>query len=309
MLIGIVGPPGGGKTYSALRLATGMRALRKGPIVLIDTERRRAIKYASAFDFMHVPFPPPFRPTDFLQAVRDQLKLNPAAIIVDSLSDEHEGEGGVIDWHDTEVERFKGNEHAAWGKPKGDRKRMIGGFLQINTPLIFTFRAREKTVQQAGRNGKKEVVNIGYQPIAPMEIIHALDLTCILPPRAEGVPTWRSDKAGEGFIIKLPEYLKPFVREGQPLSEQMGEAFARWAKGDVAQPATQPDQDRQPSAKDRLFAAARAAADQGRQALDVFRRELEERADRALDAIGPELLERAASADGGEPDAGRNEAA
>jgi hypothetical protein len=65
-------------------------------------------------------------------------------------------------------------------------------------------------------------------------------LTCILPPKADGVPTWKSDKIGEDFIIKLPNFLQPFIQEGQALSEDMGAAFARWAKGDeISRRATQ----------------------------------------------------------------------
>jgi hypothetical protein len=67
--------------------------------------------------------------------------------------------------------------------------------------------------------------------VAPLEIVHTLDLTCILPPRADGVPVWKSDKIGEDFIIKLPNYLAPFIEQGEPLSEAMGAAFARWAQG------------------------------------------------------------------------------
>jgi hypothetical protein len=234
LLIGIIGPPGGGKTFSALRLATGMRKVRPGPIVLIDTERGRASKYAKDFDFLRVPFDPPFVPADFLQAVKAQLPLNPAAIIVDSLSDEHEGEGGVLDWHDHMIPQMGGNEWAAWSKPKASRRTMMNGLLQIKVPLIFTFRAREKTRQERNDKGKMVPVNIGYQPIAPSEIVYALDMTCILPPRADGVPTWKSDKIGEDFIIKLPNYLRPFVKEGQPLSEDMGKAFANWARGGSA---------------------------------------------------------------------------
>lgn len=236
-LVGIIGPPGGGKTWSSLRLAKGMQRVRPGPIVLIDTERGRASKYAKDFDFLRVEFNPPFIPADFLQAIKDQLPLDPAAIIVDSLSDEHEGEGGVLDWHDQMVPKMGGNEWAAWSKPKASRRTMINGFLQIKTPLIFTFRAREKTKQIKNDKGRNEPVNIGYQPIAPSEIVYALDLTCILPPRADGVPIWRSDKVGEDFIIKLPNYLKPFVADGKPLSEEMGASFAAWAKGGSAAPA------------------------------------------------------------------------
>lgn len=236
LLIGLIGPPGGGKTWSALRLATGMQQVRPGPIVLIDTERGRASKYSKDFDFLRVDFAPPFRPTDFLEAVTAQLPLNPAAIIVDSLSDEHEGEGGVLDWHDADVPKMGGNEWAAWAKPKASRRTMINGFLQIKVPLIFTFRAREKTKQLPNDRGKITPTNIGYQPIAPSEIIYALDLTCILPPKADGVPIWRSDKVGEDFIIKLPNYLKPFIKDGVALDEEMGKAFATWARGGETAP-------------------------------------------------------------------------
>jgi len=226
LLIGLVGPPGGGKTLSALRLARGIQSVRGGDIVLIDTESGRSRKYCGQIPFHHVEFAPPFTSPDFLAAIQQQLGRNPACIIVDSMSDEHEGEGGYLEFHDAEVGRVRGNEWAAWAKPKAARKRLITGLLQIKVPLIFTFRAREKT-QQVDR----KVINIGWQPVAPLEIIHALDLTCILPPKADGVPVWRSDKIGEDFVIKLPNFLQPFIKEGQPLSEEMGSAFASWALG------------------------------------------------------------------------------
>ena len=76
--------------------------------------------------------------------------------------------------------------------------------------------------------------------MAPFEIVHTLDLTCILPPRADGVPVWKSDKIGEDFIIKFPNYLAPYIEAGKPLCEEMGAAFATWAKGGSAAPVRQP---------------------------------------------------------------------
>lgn len=224
--IGVCGPPGGGKTLSSLRLAKGIQSVRGGDIVLIDTEGGRSRKYAEQIPFCIVEFAPPCRSEDFLTAIKQAIPTSPAAIIVDSMSDEHEGEGGYLEWHDEMIPRMSGNEWAAWSKPKASRKRLITGLLHIKTPLIFTFRAREKTKQ----DGKK-VVNIGWQPVAPLEIVHALDLTCILPPRADGVPVWKSDKIGEDFIIKLPNYLRPYIQDGAALCEDMGAAFAKWAKG------------------------------------------------------------------------------
>ena len=297
LLIGLEGPPGGGKSFSALRLATGMCSVRGGEPFVIDTEGGRARKYAGQFKFRHVPFDPPYKPADFLQAIEHCVKEGAGAIVVDSASDEHEGSGGVLDWHDEELERMAGNDwskrervgQAAWIKPKASRRAFINGILRITTPLIFCFRAREKVKQVKNERGKMEPINIGFQPIAPIEIVHTLDLVCLLPPRAEGVPVWSSEKAGEDFILKLPEFLKPFIRDGEPLSEEMGAAFARWAKG---QPAVTGSQDTrtaptsqrdhvttsqppaddvpQPLTRDQIIAQATAAKAMGTDALRTF---------------------------------------
>jgi AAA domain len=228
--IGIVGPPGGGKTLSSLRIAKGIQSVRGGDIIVIDTEGGRSRKYADRIPFEIVEFQPPCRSDRFLEAIRSQLPQKPAAIVIDSGSDEHEGEGGYLEWHDEIVPKMGGNDWAAWAKPKASRKRLITGLLHIKVPLIFTFRAREKTKRDKS-GSKTVVVNIGWQPVAPLEIVHALDLTCILPPRADGVPVWKSDKIGENFIIKLPNYLKPYIQDGKALCEDMGKGFAHWAKG------------------------------------------------------------------------------
>jgi hypothetical protein len=251
LLLGMIGPPGGGKTLSALKLAAGIQSVRGGDIIVLDTEGGRARKYNDIVPFKIVEMPPNARSDAFLEAIVAQLSAKPAAIIVDSMSDEHEA---YLEWHDEMVPKMGNNEWAAWAKPKAARKKLISGILKIKVPLIFTFRAREKTKQDVDRNGKKVVVNIGWQPVAPLEIVHTLDLTCILPPRADGVPVWKSDKIGEDFIIKLPNYLAPFIQQGQPLSEAMGAEFARWAAGGsaparsaaartAAPPVDQPQQD------------------------------------------------------------------
>jgi len=232
LLLGMIGPPGGGKTLSSLKIAKGIQSVRGGDIVVIDTEGGRSRKYNDQIPFKIVEMANG-RSNDFLDAIRAQLPSNPAAIVVDSMSDEHES---YLEWHDEMVPKMGNNEWAAWAKPKAARKQLISGILKIKTPLIFTFRAREKTKQNPDPNAKRneKIINIGWQPVAPLEIVHTLDLTCILPPRADGVPVWKSDKIGEDFIIKLPNYLAPFIHAGEPLSEQMGAAFARWAKGENA---------------------------------------------------------------------------
>lgn len=229
LLLGMIGPPGGGKTLSSLKLAKGIQSVRGGDIHLIDTEGGRARKYNDQIPFSIVELPPTARSNDFIDCIRAQLPAKPAAIIVDSMSDEHLS---YLEWHDEMVPSSGGNEWAAWSKPAAARKKLISGILKIKTPLIFTFRAKEKTKQEG-----RKIINIGWQPVAPLEIVHTLDLACLLPPRADGVPVWKSDKIGEDFILKLPNYLAPSIEAGKPLCEEMGAAFARWAKGEAVAPA------------------------------------------------------------------------
>jgi hypothetical protein len=258
LLIGLMGPPGAGKTYSALTLADGMREVAGGPAVLIDTEGGRSKKYADLFNFQRMDFAAPFKPSDFLAAIRQAVTVKPCAIIIDSMSDEHEGEGGVLDWHDTELDRMAGADwakrervgQAAWIKPKADRRSMINGLLQIQIPLIFCFRAREKVKQVKDERGTMVPTNIGYMPIAPSEIVHAMDLNCVLPPKSDGVPVWRSDKMGEDFIIKLPEFFKSIFTEGRPITKTTGKLLAEWAKGGTATPQTKTAAAQQPVSPD-----------------------------------------------------------
>ena len=234
LLIGVMGPPGGGKTYSALRMATGMQRARGGDIIVGDTERGRALKYhvgprnPDGFTFRHFLLEPPFKPESFVEFIRDMLPSKPAAIVIDSLSDEHEGEGGYLDWHDADVPKSGGNEWAAWKNPSNSRRKLVAGIQQVAVPLIFTFRAREKT-RQVGRKVEK----IGYVPIAPSEIVGTLDLACLLQPRSNGAALWHSEKPGEDYVLKVADFLQPYIRRGMVLDEDFGEGLANWQLGKV----------------------------------------------------------------------------
>lgn len=234
LLIGFVGPPGGGKTKSALRLGDGISRVRGGRPCLIDTEAGRSLKHRMGprnphgHEFDYIPFSPPFVPESFLDAIREALKLNPSCIIIDSMSDEHEGEGGYLDWHDVEVPKSGGNKWAAWAKPSASRRKLIAGLQHIKIPVIMTFRAREKTKQVGNK-----IVPIGFVPVAPMEVVHTLDLTCLLPPRSNGVAIWSSPQEAESLTLKFAGFLAHMIRQGAPLDERFGEELARWQAGEA----------------------------------------------------------------------------
>ncbi len=242
LLLGLYGPSGGGKTFSALRLATGIQRVTGGEIYVIDTEAKRALNYAfdpatgRGFKFRHLAFGAPFGPLDYLAAIEHCVGKGAGVVVVDSLSHEHEGPGGVLEMHEAEVERMGGgdkNNFRAWAKPKAERRRFINTLLQMPANFVFCFRAKEKMKPIPG----KQPMELGFMPIAGEEFIYEMTASCLLPPKADGVPCWQSEFPGEKMTMKLPEQFKPiFAAGGVPLSEDIGEKLALWAKGTPVAP-------------------------------------------------------------------------
>lgn len=235
VLVGLVGPSGGGKTYSALRLATGMQRVTGGEVFFIDTEARRALHYADAFRFRHVVFEAPFGPLDYLAAIEHCVRQGASVVVVDSMSHEHEGPGGVLEMHGDEVERLSRGDSAkadkvkmlAWQKPKRERRQLLNRILQIPANFVFCFRAKEKLKIVPG----KQPVPRGWQPIAGEEFVYEMTVNALLLPGANGVPTWQPDEKAERQMVKLPEFARQWFTNGRTLDEETGEALARWAEG------------------------------------------------------------------------------
>jgi ABC-type dipeptide/oligopeptide/nickel transport system ATPase subunit len=255
LLIGLTGPSGGGKTYSALRLATGIQQVTGGDIYFIDTESRRALHYADQFKFKHVPFTAPFGSLDYLAALQFCVKQGAKVVIVDSMSHEHEGPGGMVDLHDQLVDKMAGTDFAkrervkmlAWSEPKQKRRQLINGILQLNANFIFCFRAKNSSKPVKGANGRTEVEALGFMPIAGEEFVFEQTLNALLLPAAGGVPSWDSQQIGERTMIKLPEQFASLRDYKGPLDEKVGKKLALWAAGKArpgAQEQLEPVEDR-----------------------------------------------------------------
>lgn len=245
--LGLFSPSGGGKTFSALRLAVGIQEVVGGDIVLVDTENGRGKHYADRFKFKHLDFRPPFSSLSYLDAMRAAAKVG-SIVIVDSMSHEHEGPGGMLEFHEAEVDRIAGDNATwqrreavkmlAWQKPKEHRRRLLNeGVLGVDANLILCFRAKNtaKPVRVTDDNGrsKTEVQQLGFMPIAGDEFVWEMDLAALFMPGASGVPTWKSESPGESMMIKVPAQFES-VREGykdKPLDEELGSRLAKWAQG------------------------------------------------------------------------------
>lgn len=237
LLIGLAGGTGSGKTFSAFRLAAGIAGDK--PFAVIDTEAGRALHYADRFRFDHAELRPPFRPQAYTEAIKAADEAGYPVIVVDSFSHEHSGEGGLLEWHEEELQRMAGEDWkrreavkmAAWIKPKTAHKAMVQRLLQVRAHLILCFRAEEKVDMVRGDDGKMKIVpkvsrtgRDGWVPICEKALPFELTASFLLLPDAPGVP----------HSIKLQEQHKAAFSAGKPIDEQSGQALAAWAKGGKA---------------------------------------------------------------------------
>lgn len=280
LLIGIMSPSGGGKTYSALRLATGIQQVFGGDIYGVDTENNRMLHYADKFKFQHVPFSAPFGSLDYLECLKWCNAKGSRITIVDSMTHEHVGEGGYLETAEAVVDRIAGNDYKkreavkmlGWAKAGPLRQKMIEGIKQLDGAFIFCFRAKEKT-KPIKKDGKTEVVDMGFMPIAGEEWVYEMALNCMLEPRSDGVPTWRTDHVGERMMMKLPIQFKEIFAAQAPLSEDIGRQLATWAKGGTASPQTLSAAEEEPASP----GVVRAQGEAGRMTVEDMARAAAER--------------------------------
>lgn len=231
LLIAIAGPQASGKTTSALRLATGIVQTTGGKICFIDTENKRALQYAASFKFNHLELDPPFSPKRYDEAIRFAEKNGYGAgdvIIIDSMSHEHEGPGGVLEIHDEYMKSKNYNQKfnmLGWNHAKKDRKRLISYTLQ-RTPchIILCFRAKQD-LKEVTVEGKTQYVNTGLAAIGADEYFYEMNICLILPQGSMGKPDWseRASRINE-YGERLP--ITTLLKGTQQVSEDMGKQLA-----------------------------------------------------------------------------------
>lgn len=227
IIVGVAGPTKSGKTYSAHRLARGLASVRGGRVAMLNAEGARGHQYADEFDYDAADIQPPYTPERYTEAMAAVKALKPAALIIDSCSHMHDGPGGLLEYHDAELDKMsKGDDNrrdrmnfAAWIRPKAAENQFIYAMLGLDCPIILCFRAKEKLKIVPG----KQPIDLGWQPIAGERITFETLFTLMLPPFSKGVPD-----------LSISEMRKPFdvmIQAGKALDESLGVKLAEWAVG------------------------------------------------------------------------------
>lgn len=236
LLIGLVSPSGGGKTYSALRMASGMSEGK--PFAFIDTEAGRGKHYADQFNFDYAELAPPFTPLRYTEAILAAEQAGYKVAVVDSMSHEWSGEGGILEMQDEEINRMSGGDWkkaeraqmASWIKPKALHKRMVQRLLQVRMHLILCFRAEEKMEAVTDEKGrfkmvpKKSLTGVdGWMPTTEKSLPYELTCSVLFLPSAPGVPKW----------IKVQQQHAVMFQQDKCIDEESGRLISRWAHGTI----------------------------------------------------------------------------
>lgn len=238
LIIGLAGASGSGKTYTAMRMAAGISGDK--PFAVIDSEARRALHYADAFRFDHADILAPFSPQAYAEAILAADAAKYPVIVVDSMSHEWAGEGGVLEMHEAELDRMAGDDWkkreqckmAAWIKPKMDHKKMVQRLLQVRAHIILDFRAEEKVEMVRDEKTNKMVIVAkksttaldGWFAVTEKNLPYELTASFLLTADAPGMPK----------PIKLQAQHRPMFPLDKPIDEDSGRKIAAWATGGAA---------------------------------------------------------------------------
>lgn len=165
--IGLAGSAGSGKTASSLLLGYGIVG-DWSKIALIDTENRSSELYAGAKfgdvtigDFNVIHIAPPFTPEKYIEAMDMCLKASEIELIIlDSMSQEWDGKGGVLEIHTN----MPGNSFTNWGKLTPRHNRFIDSIIHANKFVICTMRTKQDYVL-VEKNGKQVPEKVGLKAI------------------------------------------------------------------------------------------------------------------------------------------------
>jgi hypothetical protein len=247
IIVGLTGESFSGKTYSALRLATGFQRVIGGRIAVIDTESDRARHYEPYFDFDHFRLDPPHGALDYLDAI-NAVAPRASIIIIDSMSHEHEGIGGLLDQMEQFLDAKAGDDWAkrdkmlmaSMVKPKRERNKLNQRILGLGREIVFIlcYRAKDKIKPlkpgEKNEDGSRGPKDLGIQPITTSELVYEMTVRFLLTAASDGVPTLLPPQSEAKRLIKMPQQFKGWFKEGEQISEDMGERLGRWAAGTSA---------------------------------------------------------------------------
>lgn len=230
--IAIDGPSGAGKTWTSMTLASVFA--QGAPFAVIDTERGSASKYADHFTFDVMELTE-YSPTAYIAAMREAESAGYPALVIDSITHEWNGRGGVLDIVEDEKKRLRAqSSFQAWNKGKGEHQKFIDAMLGTNLHLVVTMRSKMEHALSQSDSGKTEVKKLGMAPVqsdgmeyefdvvADMDLEHTL---IVSKSRFKEIADAVVRKPDDAFALKLYEWAMSGSPKARVISQELRDAW------------------------------------------------------------------------------------
>lgn len=218
------GPSGSGKTLSALLLARGLVG-PKGKIALLDTENRSASIYADRHEFDVCDLKAPFTPEAYIAIINGAVGTYDA-LIIDSMSHEWNGQGGIL-----EIKEKLGDGFHHWKTITPRHNKFVSAIINADIHIITTLRSKTGYVMGENSNGGKSVTKMGLQPITRDGFEY--ENTVVFSINENHMATCKKDRTSlfneHDFTIteETGEKLLAFLDDGQSLEDTLKEITKR----------------------------------------------------------------------------------
>lgn len=257
--LAFAGIAGAGKTCTALETATYLSEKR---IALIEADYPYAAdKYAKdspddpgfgytfdtielALDDKDVDIEKPYNPKRFIEAIKTIYATGEYdVLVIDGLSSEWEGAGGVLEWVDKLKDGNDKKTREAWSVATPEHRRLFTYLLRVRMHVIVTMRAKKETITVQEVEGGPRVKKMVLDPIQREDVPYLFDVLAFLEDKQIRIDTSHCPTLEEGTIISrsgpllahtLRDWLKgnpmPDRPEYDPDAEEQSEAVKQMVK-------------------------------------------------------------------------------
>jgi len=224
--IGMSGPSGAGKTYSALQLALGIAGSWE-KVAVADTENKSALYYSGMGPWQHIPVDPDemeggYHPRNFIKLIEFAEKQGLEVLIIDSISHEWEGRGGCLDLVDQIGKGF-----ASWKTVTPLHNAFMDAMRHSSLHIIATMRSKQDYVVEENAKGKAQPKKVGLKSIQregadyDFGIVFDVDMNHFA----------RSSKDRTGIYMPRGEF---------KMTQAVGKELVEWATSGIEAPAPSP---------------------------------------------------------------------
>jgi len=157
--LGLSAVSGGGKTYSAILIAKGLAKGDLSKVALIDTENGSGDLYSNLGDYNVFTLEAPYTPERYIKAIKECEDAGMEVIIIDSITHEWNGEGGILQIHGA----MTGNSFTNWAVLTPRHEKFKQSILMSKCHVITTVRRKQDYVMELNDKGKQSPVKVGLK--------------------------------------------------------------------------------------------------------------------------------------------------